>query len=160
MNIRKEDIDLLANSLKEHGLSSIEYADHDFSLKLGNNGEVVEAPFFSNTKRFDVQTKEENNEELVAENSEKESVNNVNTIEIKSPIVGNFYASKKPGDAPFVKVGDFVTSGQTIAIIEAMKVMNEVKAEVSGKVVAINCEDGDFVDALTVIMTVNPDIKE
>lgn len=62
--------------------------------------------------------------------------------EITSPMVGTFYSASSPGAAPFVSVGDTVSVGQTICIIEAMKVMNEIKAEKSGVVTAIVAEDG------------------
>ena len=63
-------------------------------------------------------------------------------VEITSPMVGTFYSTPSPGAEPFVKVGDTISVGQTICIIEAMKVMNEIKAEKSGVVAAIVAEDG------------------
>ncbi len=70
---------------------------------------------------------------------------------ITAPMVGTFYAASSPDAAPFVKVGDSISEGQTICIIEAMKVMNEIKAETSGTVTAVAAKDGDpiqFGDAL------------
>jgi acetyl-CoA carboxylase biotin carboxyl carrier protein len=70
---------------------------------------------------------------------------------ITAPMVGTFYAASSPDAAPFVAVGDTVSEGQTICIIEAMKVMNEIKAETSGTVSAIVAKDGEpvqFGDAL------------
>jgi acetyl-CoA carboxylase biotin carboxyl carrier protein len=63
--------------------------------------------------------------------------------EITAPMVGTFYASPSPDAPPFVNVGDAVSEGQTICIIEAMKVMNEIKAETSGTVTSIVAKDGD-----------------
>jgi len=57
-----------------------------------------------------------------------------NLVEIKSPMVGTFYASPEPGAAPYVKVGSRVSQGQVVCIIEAMKIMNEIEAEVSGMI--------------------------
>ena len=57
-----------------------------------------------------------------------------NLVEIKSPMVGTFYASPEPGAAPYVKVGSRVAQGQVVCIIEAMKIMNEIEAEVSGMI--------------------------
>ncbi|MFM7181106.1 MAG: acetyl-CoA carboxylase biotin carboxyl carrier protein [Verrucomicrobiales bacterium] len=62
--------------------------------------------------------------------------------EITSPMVGTFYSAPSPGADSFVKVGDTISVGQTICIIEAMKVMNEIKAEKSGILTAIVAEDG------------------
>lgn len=71
--------------------------------------------------------------------------------EITAPMVGTFYAASSPDADPFVSVGDTVSEGQTICIIEAMKVMNEIKAETSGTITAIVAKDGEpvqFGDAL------------
>ncbi|HEY6348137.1 MAG TPA: acetyl-CoA carboxylase biotin carboxyl carrier protein [Candidatus Angelobacter sp.] len=55
--------------------------------------------------------------------------------EVKSPIVGTFYESPSPGSPPFVKIGDMVEAGQTLCIIEAMKLMNEIESDVAGELV-------------------------
>ena len=65
---------------------------------------------------------------------------------VKSPLAGVFYASPTPDSAPFVKTGDRVKKGDTLCIIEAMKFMNEVVSEVSGKIVEVLVEDGEFVE--------------
>ncbi len=65
---------------------------------------------------------------------------------IKSPIVGTFYAGPSPEAGPFVKVGDRVEAGQTICIIEAMKLMNEIEADISGEVAQILIENGQPVE--------------
>jgi acetyl-CoA carboxylase biotin carboxyl carrier protein len=65
---------------------------------------------------------------------------------IKSPIVGTFYAGPNPGAGPFVKMGDLVAVGQTVCIIEAMKLMNEIEAEISGEVAQILVENGHPVE--------------
>jgi acetyl-CoA carboxylase biotin carboxyl carrier protein len=70
---------------------------------------------------------------------------------ITSPMVGTFYRKPGPDSPPFVSVGDVISEGQTLCIIEAMKVMNEIKAEKSGTITAVLVEDGtpvQFGDAL------------
>jgi len=62
-------------------------------------------------------------------------------VTIKSPMVGTFYRASGPGSDPFVKVGDYVEAETTVCIIEAMKVMNEIKAEVAGRITRIATED-------------------
>ena len=69
-----------------------------------------------------------------------------NLVEIVSPMVGTFYSAPAPGEAPFVGVGDTVKEGQTVCIIEAMKLMNELEAEVSGQVREILVENGQPVE--------------
>ena len=66
--------------------------------------------------------------------------------EVTAPMVGVFYAAPAPGDEPFVHVGSKVKAGETLCIIEAMKVMNEIKAPCSGKVVRIMAQPGDMVE--------------
>ena len=65
---------------------------------------------------------------------------------IKSPMVGTFYAAPAPDAAPFVQVGASVEVGQVICVIEAMKLMNEIKAEVRGKIVEVLVHNGDPVE--------------
>lgn len=65
---------------------------------------------------------------------------------IVSPMVGAFYAAPAPGAKPFVKVGDTVSVGQVVCIVEAMKLMNEIESEVSGKITQICVEDGQSVE--------------
>lgn len=69
-----------------------------------------------------------------------------NYIEVKSPMVGVFYASKAPGEAPFVSVGDMVKAGDTLCIIEAMKLMNDIAAEQGGRIVEVCVKDGEIVE--------------
>ena len=65
---------------------------------------------------------------------------------VKSPMVGTFYRSSSPGAKAFVEVGDLVKEGDTICIIEAMKILNEIEADKSGKVVQVLCENGQAVE--------------
>lgn len=66
--------------------------------------------------------------------------------QVKSPLVGTFYSSPSPDEPPFILVGQEVREGDTLCIIEAMKVMNEIKAPCSGKVVRIMAQPGDMVE--------------
>ena len=65
---------------------------------------------------------------------------------IKSPLVGTFYRSPSPGAPPFVEVGDIVSPGQVLCIVEALKVMNEIESDVRGKIVKILAENGETVE--------------
>ena len=73
---------------------------------------------------------------------------------ITSPMVGAFYAAPAPGAKPFVRVGDTVSAGQVVCIVEAMKLMNEIESEVSGKITEICVEDGQSVEYGQVLMYV------
>jgi acetyl-CoA carboxylase biotin carboxyl carrier protein len=65
---------------------------------------------------------------------------------VVAPLVGTFYRAPQPGAKPFVEEGDIVDEGQTVAIVEAMKLMNQVKADQGGRVAQIVCSDGDWVE--------------
>jgi acetyl-CoA carboxylase biotin carboxyl carrier protein len=78
-------------------------------------------------------------------------------VEVPSPMVGTFYRSPSPGEQPFVEVGDRVRIGQTVCIIEAMKLMNEIEAEVSGQIMEIIVPDGEPVEYGQPLMRINPD---
>ncbi len=65
---------------------------------------------------------------------------------VKSPMVGTFYRSASPGAKSFVAVGDTIKAGETLCIIEAMKILNEIEADVSGTVAQILCENGQAVE--------------
>ena len=67
-------------------------------------------------------------------------------VTIKSPMIGTFYRSPKSGEPPFVNVGDSVSAGQHICIIEAMKLFNEIESEVSGKIVKVLADDASPVE--------------
>jgi acetyl-CoA carboxylase biotin carboxyl carrier protein len=69
-----------------------------------------------------------------------------NIVTIKSPMVGTYYSKPNPNSDSFVKVGDRVSPDKTVCIVEAMKTFNEIPAEVSGTIVAILVDDGEFVD--------------
>ena len=75
---------------------------------------------------------------------------------VKSPMVGTFYTSPSPDADPFVKEGDIVTVGQTVCIIEAMKIMNEIEAEVGGRVSKVLVENGAPVEYDTPLFTIDP----
>ncbi len=77
-------------------------------------------------------------------------------VEITSPTVGTFYASPQPGDPPFVKVGDRVSSETVVCIVEAMKVFNQIPAEVSGTIVKALANDGDAVEFGQALFQVKP----
>lgn len=75
---------------------------------------------------------------------------------IKAPLVGTFYRAGQPGSPPFVEEGDVVDAGQTVAIVEAMKLMNQVQADEGGKVSQILVEDGQWVEFEQVLMYLEP----
>ncbi len=78
-------------------------------------------------------------------------------IQITSPTVGTFYGAPQPSDPPFVKVGDRVTPEKVVCIVEAMKVFNQIPAEVTGTVRQVLAQDGEAVEFGQALFTVKPD---
>ncbi|HRN52979.1 MAG TPA: acetyl-CoA carboxylase biotin carboxyl carrier protein [Gemmatimonadaceae bacterium] len=76
--------------------------------------------------------------------------------DVKSPMVGTFYGAPEPGAKPYVSVGSTVKKGQVLCIIEAMKIMNEIESEVSGKVIEILASDAQPVEYGQVLFRVDP----
>lgn len=83
-----------------------------------------------------------------------------NLIEIISPMVGTFYRASAPGADPCVNVGDFVNEETVVCIIEAMKIMNEVKAETVGEIVDVIVSDGEAIEYGQPLFRVRPSTKE
>jgi len=80
-----------------------------------------------------------------------------NLVEIKSPMIGTFYRSSNPDTPPLVSVGDKITKGQTVCIIEAMKLFNEIESEVSGTIVKVLAENATPVEYEQTLFMVEPD---
>jgi acetyl-CoA carboxylase biotin carboxyl carrier protein len=89
--------------------------------------------------------------------AEKPAAAVVKGLEIKSPMIGTFYRTSNPDSPPFVSVGDKVTKGQTVCIIEAMKLFNEIESEVSGTIVKVMVENSSPVEYDQVLFVVEPD---
>lgn len=88
---------------------------------------------------------------------EKPAAAGKTTVDVKSPMIGTFYRSSNPDTPPFISVGDKVTKGQTVCIIEAMKLFNEIESEVSGTVVKVMIENATPVEYDQVLFVVEPD---
>lgn len=110
---------------------------------------VSQAPVMAVPESVPVKAEENGEASIVAEKPEtvvETASEDKGGQVIKAPIVGTFYQSSAPDEAPFVKVGDTVSKGDVVCIIEAMKFMNEVNSEVSGTITEILVQDGEFVE--------------
>jgi acetyl-CoA carboxylase biotin carboxyl carrier protein len=86
-----------------------------------------------------------------------DALKNENLVKVDSPIVGTFYRRPSPDAEPFAREGDFVKKGQTLCIIEAMKLMNEIVAPCSGRIDKVLLADGQVVEFGEVIFLIDPD---
>ena len=147
MNIKK--IEEVIRLMEEHDLTeiSIEEDGTKIHLQKGAGGHIEKAlQMPGHILAYPGQKTESH--------PEKEEVKN--TIEIKSPMVGTFYRSPAPDAAPFVDVGSAIKDGDILCIIEAMKLMNEIKSEMRGKVVDVLVENGDPIEFGQVLFLVEP----
>ena len=85
---------------------------------------------------------------------ETRSLTSEKFYELKAPFVGTFYASPAPGESAYVRIGDKVKKGQTIGILEAMKIMNQLESDVDGEVVEVCLENESFVEFGQVILKI------
>ena len=97
------------------------------------------------------------NDGPITDKSKKlENVEKSNSEEILSPMPGTFYSSSSPDAAPFIKEGDKVSKGDSLCIIEAMKIMNEIEAEKSGTIVKLLIDDGSAVEYNQPLFLIDP----
>jgi acetyl-CoA carboxylase biotin carboxyl carrier protein len=92
----------------------------------------------------------------VAEQTVDEITVTAETVRVESPMPGVFYRASQPGTPPFVEVGDVVGVGQTLCVLEAMKVFNELKAELDGRVRSIHADNGQPVEFGTLLFELEP----
>ena len=137
MDIRK--IKKLIEMLQASDLREIEVKEGEESVRIARGGIVspTEEYVISNQATQAIKT---TTEEIHIDDS------NASGNHIKSPIVGTFYRKPSPDKEPFVKVGDIVNKGDVLCIIEAMKMMNEIKSEFDGKISSIEVDDGQPVE--------------
>jgi len=142
MDIRK--VKKLIEMLEDSNLEEIEIQEGEESVRLvkGNrqNQSYQTQPLMI-PQASSVQ--EQPPEEVSLEDTLKDK-QDANSID--SPMVGTFYASASPGAKPFVSVGDLVSEGDVVCIVEAMKMMNEIKSEFSGTVLSVNVENSEPVE--------------
>ena len=144
MEFDLEYIQKLANILKDNNLTEITLEDVDRAIVLKKESVVAAT---SCAPSVQVQTAQPE-QKPTAEEPKQEKKGHA----IVSPMVGTFYRAPGKDEPPFVEVGDIVKDDQTVCIIEAMKLMNEIEAEVSGKVTEICVKDGETVEFGQVLM--------
>lgn len=149
MKIDSKAIKELAALLDETGLTEIEVADGDKAVRVSKGGGVVHAPAATPVSMpSDPTLPRQPNV------SAPDTVAHSHPGAVTSPMVGTAYMAAEPGAAAFVKKGDTVNAGDTLMIIEAMKVMNPIKAETGGTVIQITAEDGQPVEFGDVLMVI------
>ncbi|MFP4098791.1 MAG: acetyl-CoA carboxylase biotin carboxyl carrier protein [Alphaproteobacteria bacterium] len=153
MKIDSEAIRELADLIKETGLTEIEVVDGDKAIRVSKNVTMMAAGSAPMAANYTMPSGPVTPQQL-ATDAQSQGASSSYPGAVKSPMVGTVYMQSEPGSPPFVKKGDHVNVGDTLLIIEAMKVMNPIKSEKSGTVMQVLIENGEpveFGDVLLVI---------
>ena len=152
MDLRK--IKKLIELLEESGIAEIEVKEGEESIKLSRNITSSAAPLQQMVQQPMMAPQQQATQAASQVENKKDDSLNQNRNTVNSPMVGTFYASASPESKPFVTVGQSVKKGDTLCILEAMKMMNQVQAESDGKILEIlidNAEPVEFDQPLFVI---------
>jgi acetyl-CoA carboxylase biotin carboxyl carrier protein len=147
MDIRK--VKKLMELLEESGMAEIEIVEGEESVRISRYGDAPVAPVQMAAPVASAP--------VIASVAETENVAEAPIIDghpITSPMVGTFYGAASPDSEAFVKIGQHVNQGDTICIVEAMKIMNQIEADQSGTVTEILCNDGDAVEFGQTLVTI------
>ena len=149
-----KEIQEIINFIKKSDLDDVSIETENIKIRVKkNNGNFtsVEQP---KVLRKEIQTQAPTQENKASE-VKKENISNNNII-IKSPMIGTFYRSPNPESDPFVSEGDSIKVGQTICIVEAMKLFNDIESEVSGKIVKILVDDNSPIEFDQPLFEIDP----
>jgi oxaloacetate decarboxylase alpha subunit len=142
--LRGERIRELVRIVQESGVGEIEIEDEGMRVSVRRADEPGAVPAVATGGL------------AVAEQMVDEITVTADTVRIESPMPGVFYRASQPGAPPFVEVGDVVAAGQTLCVLEAMKVFNELKAELDGRVRSIHADNGQPVEFGTLLFELEP----
>ena len=153
MNLK--EIKEIISLMNEHDLCEIEVERDGTKIKIKkHSGDVAAGPVVRQPFEYRVETQAAASAEP-AHGAATASAGKP-TKQIVSPMVGTFYRSPSPEAPPFIEVGQTVEVGQVVCIVEAMKLMNEIKSEVRGKVVEVSVENAEPVEFGQVLFVVEP----
>lgn len=140
-----KQIQTIIKDFEESNLTILEIEQDGFKLRLSKNSDTV----FENTNNGEA------NEAIQKEDPYNVPFPDTTVTEVKSPLVGTFYAANSPDEEPFITVGSNVVVGQKLCIIEAMKIMNEITSPISGTVTRIFPQNGAAVGYDEVLVTIS-----
>ena len=143
-----KEIKDMINLMNENGLNELEIEKDGMRIKLKKSAGIIERA---------VEFMPQQSAQHAPQDAKAASiVEKKNTIERKAPMVGTFYRSPSPEAQPYVNIGDNIDVGQVLCIIEAMKLMNEIKSEVKGKIIDMHIENAEPVEFGQVLFVVEP----
>lgn len=131
----------LVKILDSTGVTDIEIEENGFRIKIAKKIRGTQETVHPQIMAHSI-TAEQTKVQIPSETALEKEKQSTNLHEIKSPIVGTFYRAPAPDADPYVQIGDYVTTGTVLCIVEAMKLMNEIETDVTGKIVKILVENG------------------
>ncbi len=145
-SLNMKELQELAELVAEHGFTDFEFENENIRVRLSKNPapQYIQAQPFQNVPQVAAPTAQ--SVEPKTESSTETAVADNDLHQITSPIVGTFYRSPSPDKDPYVKEGSKVSDETVVCIVEAMKLMNEIQAEITGEVVKIYVENGQPVE--------------
>ena len=151
-----KEIQDIINFIKKTDLDDVSIETENYKIRVKKNSSSTSEKVNHKSEKPKIIEKKE----TVVEDTTTESITNEekagNNIIIKSPMIGTFYKSPNPESDPFVSEGDTIKPGQTICIIEAMKLFNEIESEVTGKVVKVLANDSSPVEFDQPLFEIDP----
>ncbi|MCL6518464.1 MAG: acetyl-CoA carboxylase biotin carboxyl carrier protein [Armatimonadetes bacterium] len=159
-NIDYEKLERLVSLVEENNLTELTIEEEGFSvtIKAKEDHAVTLMPSIDLTTVAEL-PKEEGPAEVESISLE-EAVSEEHLYQLRSPMIGVFYRCPSPDSPPYVEIGDIVEPGQTVGLIEAMKVFSEIPTEQGGKVVAIFVENAKLVQQGDILMTIDTSLTE
>jgi acetyl-CoA carboxylase biotin carboxyl carrier protein len=160
--MKAKEIQELIDFISKSGLDEVNIETEQFKIKVRKNSEVKHKIIESSTPSpappasQSVLIAEDNGASATAADEPASPAKNNGYLEIKSPMIGTFYRSANPDSEPFVSVGDKIDVGQTVCIVEAMKLFNEIESEISGTVVKVLVDNSSPVEYDQPLFLVDP----
>jgi acetyl-CoA carboxylase biotin carboxyl carrier protein len=157
-----EQIEQILRTMAEHNLEEFEYSRGDLRIRVKkpSAGVVLAAPRTLAAPEIIVAGAPAPAAQAAPPAAAPEPRPTEDLHLLKSPIVGTFYGSPSPGAEPFVKIGGHVDTGQTLCIVEAMKLMNEIESDVSGEVLRVFVDNGQPVEYGQPLFGIRPSRKK
>jgi len=159
--MKAKEIQELIDFISKSGLDEVNIETEEFKIKVKKNSEVRQkgheaVPASLTPTVQQVSVTEDNGSKSPATEPTSSDAKKHGYIEIKSPMIGTFYRSADPDSEPFVSVGDKILIGQTVCIVEAMKLFNEIESEVAGTVIKVLVDNSSPVEYDQPLFLIDP----
>lgn len=161
--MKAKEIQDLIDFISKSGLDEVNIETEEFKIKVRKNSETKSKNFYTTAPAAPAPQQSAPSPAPSSPGPSQESSSpapeadsDAKYLPVKSPMIGTFYRSASPEDGPFIQVGDKITAGQTVCIVEAMKLFNEIESEISGTVVKVLVDNASPVEYDQPLFLVDP----